>query len=63
MLLTEYNEAKAMEFFKEDGKTEGISMITDLISRLSDLGRIDDVLRIGKDPVYRDQLLAEFKLN
>ena len=66
MLLTEYNEAKTMELFKEEGriegKVEGIELATSLIRKLLDLGRTEDVARVTVDPVYRDKLLAEFRL-
>ena len=66
MLLTEYNEAKTMELFKEEGriegKVEGMELATTLIRKLLDLGRTDDVARVTVDPAYRDKLLAEFRL-
>lgn len=65
-LLTEYDEAKAMELFKEEGriegKTEGFSLLSALIKRLMDLGRTDDVARVAVDPDYRDALIAQFRL-
>ncbi len=68
MLLTEYNEAKTMEFFREEGKAEGrvmgrseaVNLITALIAKLIDLERNDDVARVVRDSAYRDKLLAEF---
>ena len=70
MLLTEYNEAKAMELFREEGREEGraegraqgMNTLSTLIKRLLDLGRTEDVARVTRDPAYRDKLIAEFKL-
>lgn len=58
MLLTEYNEAEAMEMFKE----EGMKLAMTLSKKLLDLGRKDDVARVSVDPAYRDKLIAEFHL-
>ena len=63
MLLTEYNEAKAMELFKEEGRIEGMDMIITLIKKLLDLGRTEDVTRVTEDPAYRDKLISEFELS
>ena len=66
MLLTEYNEAKAMELFREEGREEGraqgMNALSALIRNLLDLGRTEDVARVTSDPAYRDKLIAEFKL-
>ena len=74
MLLTEYNEAKAMELFKEEGReegriegrlegrVEGFELFALLVKRLLELGRSEDVARISVDPAYRDKLIAEFQL-
>ena len=78
MLLTEYNEAKAMELFREEGREEGraegrkegraegraqgMNTFSALIKRLLELGRTEDVARVTSDPAYRDKLIAEFKL-
>ena len=66
MLLTEYNEAKAMELFREEGREEGraqgMNTLSTLIKSLLDLGRTEDVARVTSDPAYRDKLIAEFKL-
>lgn len=61
MLLTEYNEAKAMELFKEEGRVEGMDMIITLIKKLLDLSRTDDVTRVTEDPAYRDKLISDTK--
>ena len=58
MLLTEYNETKTMEMFKKEGEAK----LGDLITKLKELGRIDDAFRAASDPVYRDKLYAEFSM-
>ena len=58
MLLTEYNEAKAMELFREEGREEGraegraqgMNTLSTLIKSLLDLGRTEDVARVTSDP-------------
>ena len=66
MLLTEYNEARTMELFKEEGRMEGTLMgetkLGELISRLISLGRTEDVARAASDQAYRNQLYREFSM-
>ena len=78
MLLTEYNEARQMELFREEGREEGLkeghreglregqqkgqNMLAALISRLLSLGRTEDVARSASDPEYREKLFEEFKI-
>lgn len=62
MLLTEYDEAKAMELFRMEGKEEGKVQLGTLIAKLLLLGRTDDALRASTDPVYREQLIAEYQI-
>ena len=70
MLLTEYDEVKAMELFKEEGRAEGreegriegFDLFGSLIHKLISLNRGDDVARVSVDPAYRDRLFREFNL-
>ena len=66
MLLTEYNEAKQMELFREEGRQEGRqegqNMFGALAAKLIALGRTDDVVIAASDPVYREKLFTEFQL-
>jgi hypothetical protein len=70
MLLNEYNEAKAMELFREEGraegktegKTEAFSVMRALRQILRSLGRDADFDRAIDDPAFMDQLIAEFQL-
>ena len=60
MLLTEYNETRTMELFKEEGKQEEESRQSTLIQKLIALGRTDDALKAALDPVYKNTLYREF---
>ena len=70
MLLTEYNEAKTMEMFKnegreegrQEGRQEGETKLGTLITKLISLGRTDDVAKAASDPAYRDRLYSEFSM-
>ena len=67
MLLTEYNEAKTMELFKEEGRmegrAEGENRLGALISKRMSLGRTDDIAKVIADPGYRGQLYREFGMS
>ncbi|MBR0463583.1 MAG: hypothetical protein IJJ23_04265 [Clostridia bacterium] len=60
MLLTEYNEAKTMEMFKEEGREEGQSRLSALIARLISQGRISDIEKVVSDSAFRDRMYEEF---
>ena len=45
----------------EKGRQEGFQLLGALITRLMDLGRMEDVTRVTKDPAYRDKLISEFQ--
>jgi len=66
MLLTEYNEAKQMEQFYQEGREEGRSeertLLTRLMGRLAAAGRLDDIARASTDQAYLDQLIDELHL-
>lgn len=66
MLLTEYNEAKTMELFREEGRAEGraegIDLLGSPVRKLLERGRVNDVVRATDDPDYRNQLFREFGL-
>lgn len=44
---------------KIEGKAEGMMLLSALISRLMELGRMEDIARVTVDTEYRDQLLEE----
>jgi predicted transposase YdaD len=74
MLLTEYNEAQAMELFREEGRaegraegrTEGRVEGEDRLARLMKLlfgqRRFEDAQRAATDAAFRDQLYREFQI-
>ena len=66
MLLTEYNEAQAMELFREEGRAEGRVEGEDRLARLMKLlfgqRRFEDAQRAATDAAFRDQLYREFQI-
>ena len=46
--------------FAEEQKAEGQYQILNLINKLISTGRTNDVERISRDPIYCNQLMAEF---
>ena len=47
---------------RQEGLVAGQEKINLLISKLSSLGRTDDIIRSASDPVFQQQLLDEFHL-
>ena len=62
MLLTEYNESKIMELFREEGRAEGAALLGRLVSSLLRLGRTADIERVTRDEDYRNPLYEAFHL-
>jgi hypothetical protein len=70
MLLTEYNEAQAMELFREEGRaegraegrTEGEDRLARLMKLLFGQRRFEDAQRAATDAAFRDQLYREFQI-
>ena len=70
MLLTEYNETKTMELFKEEGRAQGRAegraqgeqKLSSLIAALMTAGRPDDALKAALDPDLRKQLYTEMNI-
>lgn len=72
MCLTEYDEQKNLNAFKEEGiligiergkkegKKEGEIKLGKLIEKMITMGRIDDVTRAARDESYRELLYKEF---
>ena len=60
MLLTEYNETRTMEMFRNEGREEGETRLGTLMTKLRELGRVDDAFRAASDPNYREKMYAEF---
>ncbi len=70
MSLTEFDEKEYIDMVRkeerEDALEEGIELgqmvLSSLIDILFENGRIEDVHRVTKDTIYRDQLLKEYAL-
>ena len=64
MLLTEYNESRTMELFKEEGRAEGRAegevRLGILFEKLMNLGRSADAMKAASDPAWREKLYREF---
>ena len=68
MLLTEYDEAKTMELFKEEGRAEsreqgfalGMARLARLMSKHFSQGRGADVERAANDEEFRNRLFEEY---
>ena len=45
---------------RKEGRGEGEAKLGALITKLRELGRVDDAFRAASDPVYRGKLYAEF---
>ena len=67
MLLTEYNEAKTMELFKEEGREEGIALgvsrLARLMTKLFTQGRAADAERAASDEVFRNRMFEELRID
>ena len=65
MLLTEYNEAEAMELFREEGRKEGrvdgLFHAGQLYNYLWQHGRGEDAIRAERDKGFLDKLLEELQ--
>ncbi len=46
-----------------EGKAEGENKLGKLMSKLFDLGRIEDAKRCSEDEKYREKLYTEFNMN
>ena len=62
MLLTEYDEAKAMELFRRDGEREGQRKILTLMQKLFAQKRYADAEKASSDEAYREKLFQEFNM-
>ena len=74
MLLAEYNETRTMEMFKnegreegrqegrQEGRHEGETRLGTLMTKLKELGRVDDAFRAASDPNFREKMYAEFSM-
>ena len=71
MLLTEYDEARTMELFKEEGRAEGreqgfalgMARLAQLMSKLFSQGRSVDAERAANDEDFRNRLFEEYGID
>ena len=67
MLLTEYDEAKTMELFKEEGREQGFALgmarMARLMSKLFSQGKGADAERAANDEAYRNRLFEEYGID
>ena len=79
MCITEYDEKRTMEMFREEGRVEGLeegriegrvkgreegrSQVSILMQKLIELKRYDDAYRAATDPEYQKELLKEFGIS
>ena len=75
MLLTEYDEAKTMELFREEGREEGraegreqgftlgIARLAQLMAKLFSQGRSADAERAANDEDFRNRLFEEYGID
>ena len=47
---------------REEGRQEGETKLGTLMTKLRELGRVDDAFRAASDPTYREKLYAEFSI-
>ena len=60
--VLEFRGDKYYNAGKEEGRDEGISQVSSLMSKLFSLGRTKDAEKASNDPVYLQQLMVEFGL-
>ena len=59
MSIYEYDEELHFRTLREEGREEGERRLADLLQKLMDTGRSEDVNRAISDPEYRKQLYLE----
>ena len=55
-------QEKCIKIGEKRGEKNGKNQLAQLIAKLFDLGKIDDVEKVSKDPEYREQLLKDYGL-
>ena len=64
--ITEYDETKDRELFRQDcleeGRAEEAERMSSLMLKLKDLNRVEDVFKAASDPSYLQKLYKEFNL-
>ena len=70
MCITEYDEEKVMNQFREEGRAEGREegreegelKLASLMVKLKELGRIEDAFKAASDPILRAKLYQELSI-
>ena len=60
MLLTEYNEAEAMELFREDDHKEGEQKMLSLILKMQNAGDETDIGQLASDPEELEKIYKKY---
>ena len=55
-------EEKGIKIGEKRGEKKGKKQMAQLVAKLFDLGKIEDVEKVSKDPEYREQLLKDYGL-
>ena len=55
-------EKKGIMIGEKRGKKKGKKQMAQLVAKLFDLGKIEDVEKVSKDPEYREKLLKDYGL-
>ena len=61
--IFEYDEEEHMRLEREESRQEGFEQMGELIVKLNQLGRQDDILKVATDAKFREELLEEFHLD
>ena len=61
--IFEYDEEEHMRQEREESRQEGFEQMGELIVKLNQLGRQDDILKVATDAKFREELLEEFHLD
>lgn len=62
MCLTEYNETKTMEMFKEEGREEGADALGKLIVLLTEHGKTELIMKTSTDSKVRKELYKKYNI-
>ena len=70
MVLTEYDEARTLKTFfnegrdagREQGRAEGMDRVSRLVNHFAKQNKTDEILKITSDPEYRDKMLKALNM-
>ena len=62
MSIFEYNEKLHEDTLREEGRAEGMDLMSKLIAILIKENRLDDLAKASEDKVYRKKLFTEYNL-